>query len=184
MAKKVAVMLGEGFETIEALAPVDCMRRAGLEVELVSVMPSVQVKSAHGVVIEAEALDENLDLMEFDMIVIPGGSLGVDNLKSSEKLARALKAFIEQDKHVGAICAGPTVLNELDLLEGRKATCYPGCEAGFPEGIYQAVHGIIVDNHLITASGPGQALEFGLAIVNALCGEEVASSVASDMLIS
>ena len=90
MSKKVAVMLGEGFEPIEAIAPVDCMRRAGIEVELVSVMPSVQVKSAQGIVVEAEALDENMDLSTFDAIVIPGGGLGVDNLKKSDKLSKAL----------------------------------------------------------------------------------------------
>lgn len=183
MAKKVAVMLGEGFEPIEAIAPTDCMRRAGLEVELVSVMPSVQVKSAQNVVVEAEALDENLDLEDFDMIVVPGGSLGVENLKKSEKLAQALKGFMAKDKHVASICAGPTVLNGLGLLEGRKVTCYPGCEAGFPDGAYQPGYGVVVDRNLITASGPGQALDFGIAIVKALCGDDAADQVASGMLM-
>lgn len=183
MAKKVAMMLGEGFEPIEAIAPVDCMRRAGLEVELVSVMPSVQVKSAQNVVVEAEALDENLDLEDFDMIVVPGGSLGVENLKKSEKLAQALKDFMAKDKHVASICAGPTVLNGLGLLEGRKVTCYPGCETGFPDGAYQPGYGVVVDRNLITASGPGQALDFGIAIVKALCGDNAADQVASGMLM-
>lgn len=183
MSKKVAVMLGEGFEPIEAIAPVDCMRRAGIEVELVSVMPSVQVKSAQGIVVEAEALDENMDLSTFDAIVIPGGGLGVDNLKKSDKLSKALVESMAVGRHVAAICAGPTVLNELGLLEGRKVTCYPGCEEGFPQGVYLPGQSVVVDENLITASGPGQALEFGIAIVRALCGDDVADQVASSMLV-
>lgn len=183
VAKKVAVMLGEGFEPIEAIAPVDCMRRAGIEVELVSVMPSVQVKSAQGIVVEAEALDENMDLSAFDMIVIPGGGLGVENLKKSDKLSKALRVSMEGNTFVAAICAGPTVLNELGLLEGKRVTCYPGCEEGFPQGAYLSGQSVVVDGNLITASGPGQALEFGIAIVRALCGDDVADQVASSMLI-
>lgn len=182
MAKKVAMMLGEGFEPIEVIAPIDCMRRAGLEVALVSVMPSVQVKSAQDIMVTADALDENMDLDAFDMIVVPGGSLGVENLKKSAKLAAALEQAFADDKHVASICAGPTVLNGLGLLEGRKATCYPGCEEGFPQGVYQPGYGVVVDGNLITASGPGQAIAFGIAIVEALCGKGVADEVASGLL--
>ena len=133
--------------------------------------------------VEAEALDENMDLSTFDAIVIPGGGLGVDNLKKSDKLSKALVESMAIGRHVAAICAGPTVLNELGLLEGRKVTCYPGCEEGFPQGVYLTGQSVVVDDNLITASGPGQALEFGIAIVRALCGDDVADQVASSMLI-
>lgn len=183
MAVKVAVMLGDGFEPVEAIAPIDCMRRAGINASAVSVMESKDVLAAQDIKVVADAQVDEVDLVGFDCIVVPGGSVGVENLKASKPLADALRLFMEQNRHVAAICAGPTVLNELGLLEGRKATCYPGCEAGFPEGVYQNLSGVVVDGNLITASGPGQALDFGIAVTKALCGDTVADDVASGMLI-
>ncbi len=179
----VAVMIGEGFEDVEAVAPVDCMRRAGIDVQMVSVMGDFKVKSAQGIEMHTNKLIEHVDLLAYDMIVIPGGNLGVENLLKCSKLLEALRDFMEQDRYVAAICAGPTILAELGLLEGRKATCYPGAQEDFPEGVYQSDLGVYVDRNLITASGPGQALMFGIAIVRALAGEDVANNVASGMLI-
>lgn len=183
MAKKVAMMIGEGFEPIEVVAPVDCLRRAGADVELVSVMPGVQVESAQDITIMTDSLDKDVSFDEFDMLVVPGGSVGVENLKKSELLLDAIRDFMKNGKLMGSICAGPTVLNAAGVLEGRKATCYPGCEAGFPDSVYQTGYGVVVDGNLITASGPGQALEFGIALSQALCGKDAADQVASGMLL-
>ena len=138
MEKLVAVMLGDGFEPLEALAPIDVLRRGGMKVDTVSVMEGRQVTSAQGVTLYADAGVGDVDLMGFDMIVVPGGSGGVENLARCEPLAAALRAFMAEGRLVAAICAGPTILADLGLLEGRTATCYPGCEEGFPAGAYQA----------------------------------------------
>lgn len=181
--KKVAMMLGDGFEPVEAVAPVDVLRRGGAEVVLVSVMGRLEVRGAQDVTVKADALIEDADLDGFDMIVVPGGSGGVENLGKSEQLALALQEFMTDDRLVGSICAGPTILAKLGLLDGRKATCYPGCEDVFPAGSYQGVVGVVQDGNLVTASGPGQAVPFGIALLRALCGDGIADRVAADMLL-
>lgn len=184
MKKLVAVMLGDGFEPVEALAPVDVLRRGGAKVDLVSVMDGLQVTSAQGVTMYADAGVDDVDLMGFDMIVVPGGAVGVENLAKCEPLAVALRDAMAKGRLVAAICAGPTILADLGLLEGRKATCYPGCDAGFPAGAYQSQVGVHRDGNLVTASGPGQAVDFALEALRALCGDETADQVAKDMLVA
>lgn len=183
MAQKVAVMLGDGCEPVEAIAPVDVLRRGGVDVTTVSVMPTRQVAAAHGVAVEADALVADVALGDFAMIVLPGGLGGVENLSRCEPLLDALKVFAAEGRFIAAICAGPTILAKLGLLKGRSATCYPGCEDGFPAGVYQDLRGATRDANLITASGPGQALEFGLELLRALQGDEAARQVAQGMLL-
>lgn len=182
MQKKVAVMLGDGFEPIEAIAPVDVLRRGGVAVTTVSVMKTSRVVAAQGVPVEADAQVSGVDLNDFDMIVLPGGLGGVKNLSACEPLRSALETFADENRFIGAICAGPTILADLGLLENRSATCYPGCQEGFPANVYQDVRGAVRDSNLITASGPGQALTFGLELLRALMGDTVANEVAQDML--
>ena len=184
MGKLAAVVLGDGFEPVEALAPVDALRRGGVRVRTVSVMDGLQVTSAQGVTMHADDGVSDVDLLGFDLLVVPGGSGGVDNLAKCAPLADALERFMAEGKPVAAICAGPMILADLGLLEGRKATCYPGCEEGFPAGAYQDVRGVVVDSNLVTASGPGQALDFGMAALRVLAGDAAADRVAADMLIA
>ena len=120
---------------------------------------------------------------DFDMIVVPGGMGGVQNLSRCQPLLDALKAFAAEGRLIGAICAGPTILADLGLLKGRAATCYPGCQTNFPEGVYQAIYGVQRDANLVTASGPGQALDFGLELLRALEGDAAADEVAKGMLL-
>ena len=181
--KIVALMVADGSEPIEVMAPVDALRRGGAEVTLLSVMGRLDLVAAHGIALTADALVEDVDLSDFAMIVVPGGSLGVENLGKSELLAEALQSFMTRDRLLGAICAGPIVLASLGLLDGKKATCYPGCEDVFPEGSYTGEIGVVVDGNLITASGPGQALPFGIELLRALSGDASADEVASDMLL-
>ncbi len=182
--KKVAVLWGDGFEPVEGIAPADVLRRGGVKVTTVSVMEGRTVEAAHGVTVVADAQLSEVDLAAFDMLVLPGGSLGVENLSACVPLREALISFARQDRPIAAICAAPMLLAELGLLEGRRATCYPGCEEGFPAGAYQAGPGVVADGNLVTASGPGQAVDFGLAILRHLSGDEAARAVVAGMLVA
>lgn len=183
MAKTVAVMLGQGFEPLEVVAPVDALRRGGVEATLVSVMDSKEVKSAQDITMHADVMLDDINLMDFDMIMVPGGSEGVENLKKSPLLMEALKSFMAEGRPVSAICAGPTVLAAADVLEGHKATCYPGCETVFPAGVY-VKQPVVEDGNLITSEGPGTALRFGIAVLGSIMGKQVADEVAAGMLVN
>lgn len=182
MAETVAVMLGDGFEPVEVVAPVDVLRRGGVDVTLVSVMGRKEVTSAQDIKMVADALVEDVDLDLFTMVVVPGGSVGVENLGKCDKLAESLRDRMKANKLVGFICAGPTILANLDLLQGHKAVCYPGCETNFPAGVYQPNVDVCIDKNLITATGPATALPFGRALLEALKSEKDANEVASGML--
>lgn len=184
MAKSVVVFLADGCEPLEVVAPVDALRRGGVDVVLASVKDDLAVRAAQAVTLQADAPLSALDLTGFDMAVVPGGSVGVENLAKCEPLAAALRAFMAEGRLVASICAGPTILADLGLLEGRTATCYPGCEGGFPAGAYVGGPTVHRDGNLVTASGPGQALDFGVAALRALAGDAVADQVAKDMLIT
>lgn len=177
----VAVMLGEGFETIEALTAVDVLRRAEVQVSTVSVMGTREVTSAHGVVVTADALVDDVDLAAFDAIVLPGGMRGYENLSACEPLRAALAKQLAAGRIVAAICAAPMLLAQLGLLEGRRATCYPGCEDVFPDGAYQA-DDVVRDGNLITGSGPAKSLPFALAVLAAVTNEGTSARVADGML--
>lgn len=183
MNKTAAIMLGDGFEPVEAIGPADVLRRGGVTVDLVSVMGRPSVMAAQGVAVTADKLVEDARLDAYDIVIVPGGSVGVENLAKCEALAANLRERMAQDRLVASICAGPTILADLGLLEGREAVCYPGCEGNFPAGVYQAGSDIAVDGNLITATGPAVALVFGVAILNALMGATVGTQVARDVLI-
>ncbi len=184
MAKKVAVMLADGFEPVEVVAPVDVMRRAGLEVALVSISNDPRVRGAQGIELNCGALLGEVDLDDFDLVILPGGSDGVERLSACEPLGEALKHRAQTDGALASICAGPMVLDGLGLLAGKRAVCYPGCQTDFPQGLYQEAVDVCVDGHLVTATGPATALPFGVECVRLLCGSEIADSVAEAMLIN
>lgn len=183
MSKKAALFIANGSEAIEVIATADALGRGGVEVELVSTMPGTDVVLTQRLLTNANLLEGDFNPDMYDLLIVPGGSLGVENLSKSKILADALKKFMEEGKHVASICAGPTVLASLGLLDGYKATCYPGCETSFPDGCYQDVIGVVVDRNLVTASGPGQAIDFGIAILRQLVGDDAADDVAAGMLL-
>ena len=156
MAKSAVVFVANGCEPVEVVAPVDALRRGGVDVVLAAVL---------------------------DIAIVPGGSVGVDNLGKSQRVVAELTRRMEAGEYVAAICAGPMVLANAGLLTGRKAVCYPGCEEGWPADIYQAGKDVFVDGNLITATGPGTALSFGIQILRSLEGDKVADEVASGMLL-
>ena len=184
MSKKVAIFIANGTEPIEIVSPADALSRGNVAVDFVSVMPSTHVNLAQNIKIEADLLEDKFVADDYDMIVVPGGSVGVENLSKSGVVADALRQFMGTGRKVSSICAGPTILANLGLLDGYKATCYPGCQTNFPDGCYQDVRGVVADRNLITASGPGQALDFGIAMLRSLMGDEVADSVQAGMLVA
>lgn len=183
MAKTVSVLLADGFEPLEVVAPVDILRRGGVSVMLVAVKDNLEVTGAQNVKITANAPLSMVDLSAADLLMIPGGSLGVENIGLNKGATTEIARRMEADEPIAAICAGPTVLGGMGLLSGRKAVCYPTCEDGWPAGVYQPGKAVEVDNNLITATGPGTAIQFGFAILQFLEGEEVAKKVAADMLV-
>ena len=178
----VYIHLAEGFEEIEALTPCDLLRRVGVDVKTVSVTGEKVVTGAHSIRVEADLLFEEADYDGCSMIVLPGGLPGAFNLQDHEGLEAQIRKFAEEDRPLAAICAAPLVFGAHGVLNGRKATIYPGMEANLTGG--EAVDKPVVwDGNLITSQGPGTAMEFALTIVNFFKGEEVTLDLRKDLLL-
>ena len=178
---RTAVLLADGFETIEALATVDVLRRGGKQVSTVTINPKPRVTTAQGVTLEC---DDTLDTYDFDdcgLIVLPGGLPGTTNLRANERVCELVRLFMAE-RNVGAICAAPSILAALGLLEGRTATCYPGFEKDFPAGVRPAGNGVYRDGNLVTASGPAFAWRFGLENLRTVAGDDAVATFAAGML--
>ena len=178
----VYVLLGTGFEEVEAIAPVDLMRRAGIEVCTVGVTGKI-VYGSHKIGIEADIELHQMDLTDLEMIVLPGGLGGVASARASQGALDALKFAWENDKFVAAICAGPTVLADLGITDGKNTTCYPGCETGMGTATVHADVSCIRDGKLITGASAGCAIPFGLALIAALKGNDAAQAVQQQIVI-
>ena len=177
---KIYLFLADGFETVEALAPVDVMRRAGIEVVTVSIMGRKEVVSAQDVTVLADTLFEDAYYDDADALVLPGGGVGTDNLSAHMPLRSKLADAHSKGTLVAAICAAPMVFGRMGILEGKKATCYPGCESDLFGATYTAT-AVEQDGNIITACGPGVSFDFGFAIVERLCGSEVVATLRSQM---
>jgi 4-methyl-5(b-hydroxyethyl)-thiazole monophosphate biosynthesis len=178
----VYVHLADGFEEIEALTPVDLLRRAGIAVETVSIMGRLNVTGTHGVEVIADILFEDTDYDGCEMIVLPGGSVGAENLSAHEGLTEKLFSFANRGKFIAAICASPAfILGRHGILKGRKATCYPGLE-GEMEGAVPSEGSVVRDGKIITSRGPATAIDFALAIIDELRGAAVRDGIARDLL--
>ncbi|MBE6287109.1 MAG: DJ-1/PfpI family protein [Mediterranea massiliensis] len=180
--KKVYVFFADGFEEIEALASVDVLRRAGLEVEMVSVTPDEIVTGAHGVSMFCDVNIVNCDFSDAELLLLPGGMPGAATLGESEPLRKALLRQAEAGKPLAAICAAPMVLGKLGLLRGKKATCYPGFEE-YLEGADYTANLVEQDANIITGKGPGAAIPFALAIVELLVGKQMRHELEAGMMI-
>lgn len=178
----VYMLLGTGFEETEAIAPLDLLRRAGVEVLTVGVTGKT-VYGSHGIGIEADIPIDQMDLTNLEMIILPGGLGGVASARASRPALDALEFAWKNDKFVAAICAGPTVLADLGIADGKNATCYPGCEGGMGSAHIIADAACIRDGKLITGTSAGCAIPFGLALVEALKGKEAADIIARQIVI-
>ena len=178
--EKVYVFLADGFETVEALAPVDVMRRAGLDVVTVSIMGRKDVLSAQNVTVVADEVYENVSFDDADALVLPGGGVGTDNLSAHEPLRALLVDACSRGLLVAAICAAPMVFGRIGILAGKRATCYPGCEGDLFNAQYTA-KAVEQDGNILTACGPGASFDFGFAIVEKFCGADVVGILRSQM---
>ena len=169
----VYVLLGTGFEEVEAIAPVDLMRRAGIEVQTVGITGKT-VAGSHKIPVEADILPENMDLESMDMIVLPGGLGGVASARASQAALDALRWGWEHDRFVAAICAGPTVLADLGIPDGKKATCFPGFEKDLIGAEFKEVPAQR-DGNIVTACGAGAAFDFGFLLLETLSGDKAAA---------
>jgi len=174
----VYIILAPGFEEIEALAPVDILRRAGAEVTTVGIGGPV-VEGSHGIRVETDVQIDDCAFGALGMLVIPGGGGGVANIKGCAKTLEAVRKAHADGKLIGAICAGPTVLAGLGMLEGKRALCYPTCEPALKErgAVIASGSCVVRDGNIITAQAAGSSIDFGLALAEALFGTDNAEKV-------
>ena len=180
--KSICIFLATGFEETEALFPLDILRRGGMDVKTVSVTGEKVVVGAHGVPVGADVLFEDLNQEDVEMIVLPGGLPGATNLDAHPGLDKLIMDFAAAKKPLAAICAAPMVYGKRGLLNGKKATCYPGFDK-FLEGAEYTGNLVEVADNFITGKGPGAAWKFGFAILEKYAGADKMNEVKSGMLI-
>jgi len=178
----VYMLLGTGFEETEAIAPLDLLRRAGVTVQTVGLNGKV-IYGSHGIGIETDIEIGQMDLTDVEMIVIPGGLGGVASIRACREATDALKFAADNGKFIGAICAGPTVLADLGITDGKQATCYPGCEDGMGKALMLEGKAAVRDGLVITGTSAGCAIPFGLVLIEALRGAEAAEAIAKQIVI-
>jgi len=178
---EVSVFLADGFEEIEGLTAVDLLRRAGIQVETVSIMGKKKVVGSHQIIVKADKKFDKADFTQTEMLVLPGGLKGTQNLKAHAGLRKLLLDFDAKGKYLAAICAAPTIFGSLGLLKGRKATSYPGMEDGLigAEAVKEAA---VVDGTIITGRGMGASVEFALKLIEALRDRETAEQIAQQIV--
>jgi len=178
----VYMLLGTGFEEVEAVAPLDLLRRAGIEVLTVGI-DGKTVYGAHGIGVEADITLGEMDLTHLEMIILPGGLGGVAAIRASKPAMEAIRFAWKNDKFTAAICAGPTVLADLGITDGKNATCYPTCENRMGSAKMHSDVPCVTDGKLITGASAGCAVAFGLALIAALKGQQAADTVKEQFVI-
>ena len=166
------IFLDNGFEEIEAITTIDLLRRAGIQLTTVSVVEHELVLGAHNIAVKADAIFENVDFSDAEMLILPGGAT---HLIDKKELCELLIEHNKQDKLIAAICAAPSVLGQLGILEGKKATCYPGFESYLGESYIGSL--LVESKNVITAKGPGLSSDFAFCIIEKIVGSEIADQV-------
>ena len=180
---KVYVFLADGFEDVEALIPIDVLRRGGVEVVTVSTTDFPLVESAHGVNIETDLQFEQCDFSDADLLMLPGGMPGASNLFAHEGVCKAVMAQFAAGKKIAAICAAPAVvLAQLGVLDGKKATCYPGFEKALAEaGATYTADLVTVDGNITTGEGPAAAFPYAYELLTQLVDKQTSDQIAEGM---
>jgi 4-methyl-5(b-hydroxyethyl)-thiazole monophosphate biosynthesis len=180
---KVAVFIADGSEEVEAITPVDLLRRAKVEVDVVSIMPSLEIVASRNVKITADKLIDDINFDDYDLLVLPGGVKGTNNLNACDELKKQLVRFCEEGKGIAAICAAPTVFAGLGLLNGKRSTCNPGFWDELRANGADLVEDskAVVCGNIITSQAMGTSVDFGLALVGYLCGEEAKEALKANI---
>ncbi|MDF1617328.1 DJ-1 family glyoxalase III [Petrocella sp. FN5] len=161
---KMAIFLATGFEEIEAVSTIDVLRRGGMVLDLISVSGNLDVTGAHDITVKCDRLFYEVDYSEYEVLILPGGMPGTENLSKHESLMALLPAFYSSGKKLAAICAAPSILGDLGLLTGKEAIAYPGNEVHL-KGAKVSENEVVTDGNIITAKGAGVAMAFGLEIL-------------------
>lgn len=177
----VYMLLGTGFEETEAVAPLDLLRRAGVNVATVGINGKI-IYGSHGIGIEADLELSQMDLTNLEMIILPGGLGGVASIKASGAALDAVRFAWENGRYVAAICAGPTVLAQLGITDGKKVTCFPSCAEQMGNAVL-LTQAAVTDGTVITGTSAGCAIPFGLALIAALKGQEAADAIEKQIVI-
>ena len=184
MQKKAYIFLTAGFEEIEAVSVIDILRRADVNVEIVSITKNKKILGAHNIKISADTpFFEKINLLDGDMLILPGGQLGTKNLNACEKLKKLIQTYYDQNKYIAAICAAPLILGEMGLLKGKKAVCYPGYENTLVGAEIAKNERVVVAGNIITSKGAGTAIEFALKLVEILVDKETAETLKKKMIV-
>ena len=176
----VYIILGKGFEPMEAVAPCDILRRGGADVRFAGIGGTL-IEGSHGICVQADCTVEEMKLENADMVILPGGLGGVHAILASETAMNFIRLAYEKNYLIAAICAAPTILAKLHITDGRKATCYPG----FEDRLIDATHVaelVVEDGHIITGRGPAAAVDFGCAIASRFVGAQAVTEVRKGML--
>jgi len=179
--KRICVLLAEGFEEIEAVTLVDVLRRASLEVVTCS-LSGIEVEGAHGITVKADSTVDRALGENWHMVLLPGGMPGSTNLRDDDRVGELLRKTASEGGYVGAICAAPIALGRFGLLEGKRATSYPGFADQLTGAEYLEAR-VVKDGKVLTSRGPGTALEFALAVVEELVGAPQAGELRERMLV-
>ena len=176
----VYIILGNGFEEIEAVSPCDILRRGGVEVKFAGIGGTL-IRGGNGITVQADCTVEEMDLDAMEMIVLPGGMGGVRSILGSETAMAAIKTAYEKDRYVTVICAAPTILAKLGITDGKHATVYPGMETDMGSAIMEDTDAVR-DGKVLTGRAPGAALDFGYLLLETLKGSEVMEKVRGGMV--
>ncbi len=179
---RVAVILADGFEEVEAIAVIDVLRRAEIDT-VIAGLHAGPITSARNVKVVPDTVIDTVKADDFDMIVLPGGQPGSDNLNADPRVHKLVKSFSEKGKLTGAICAAPYVLANAGVLQGKRATAYPSYKDKLGGAKYEE-KSVVVDGRVLTSRGAGTALAFGLAIVEKLISKEKALKIKDSMLVA
>lgn len=176
----VYILLAEGFEEAEALVPADLLRRSGAQVSLTGVAGQTVV-GAHGISVNCDLTVDQVKREDMELLVLPGGLPGVTNIADSAAAVELIRFAVDNGRYLAAICAAPSMLlGPMGILNGRKATCYPGTEGTMEGADAQKGQSVVADGTFVTGEGPGAAFEFGLKLVEVLKGADAAKQVGSD----
>ena len=176
----VYMILGSGFEEIEAVAACDILRRGGAEVKLAGIGGTL-IGGANGIAVQADCTLEDVRLDDMEMLIVPGGGGGVESIKASAQAMDLLSRAHAAGKELAAICAGPTVLAKLHITDGLRVTCYPGTEGLMGSAIVENTENTMRDGKITTGRGPGAGIDFGLKVLEVLKGKAAAEKIAGDM---